>query len=45
MASPPHRRNILDGRFNQIGIGIVSGVPAAGKSGATYVTEFGMRRR
>jgi uncharacterized protein YkwD len=45
MASPPHRRNILNPRFRRIGIGIAPGAPVAGATGATYVTDFGMRRR
>ena len=36
MASPPHRANILRGRFRDIGIGI-----AVGDSGATYSTAYG----
>jgi uncharacterized protein YkwD len=43
MHSPGHRRNILDGSFREIGIGIALGVPN-GASGATYVNEFGGRR-
>jgi uncharacterized protein YkwD len=41
MASPPHRRNILNRSFRQIGIGVVAGVPLRGVHGATYVTDFG----
>jgi uncharacterized protein YkwD len=41
MRSVPHRRNILDGSFRRIGIGVVVGVPIAGLRGATYVTDFG----
>ena len=46
MKSPGHRRNILDGRFREIGIGIVPGVPVrdrglADQPGATYTTDFG----
>lgn len=43
MHSPGHRRNILDGRFRDIGIGIVPGspVPTGGSSPATYTTDFG----
>ena len=44
MDSPGHRANILDGRFRDIGIGVVYGVPVAGGGqGATYVNEFGTR--
>jgi uncharacterized protein YkwD len=42
MHSPPHRRNILDGSFREIGVGIALGSPT-GVSGATYVNEFGRR--
>jgi len=42
MASPPHRANILQGRFRVIGIGIGHGVPvSSGGAGATYTTDFG----
>ena len=45
MGSPGHRRNILDGRLRDIGIGIVSGTPqGAGARSATYTTDFGRRR-
>lgn len=43
MASPPHRRNILNRRFSAIGIAIVKGAPGAAPNAATYVTEFGHR--
>ena len=44
MASPPHRRNILNRRFTAIGIAIVAGAPVAAQDAATYVTEFAHRR-
>lgn len=47
MDSPGHRRNVLDGTFRDIGIGIAYGAPAriSGiRAKATYVTEFGRRR-
>jgi uncharacterized protein YkwD len=47
MASPPHRAEILDPAFRDTGIGVVAGVPASlgmGRSGATYVEDFGTRR-
>ena len=40
MNSPGHRANILNGRYREIGIGLVLGSPRGG-SGATYATEFG----
>jgi uncharacterized protein YkwD len=42
MRSAGHRRNILDGTFREVGIGIALGAPN-GRSGATYVNEFGRR--
>jgi uncharacterized protein YkwD len=46
MASPPHRRNILTRRYRRIGVGVAVGDPVAGvDGGATYVTDFGTRRR
>ena len=47
MDSPGHRRNILDGTFRDIGVGITIGAPAevrAASPAATFVTEFGRRR-
>lgn len=44
MRSPGHRRNILNGRFRDVGVGIALGVPEprfAGQHGATYTTDFG----
>ncbi len=45
MNSPGHKRNILDPRFREIGVGIVQGAPVAtaAKVGATYTTNFGFR--
>jgi uncharacterized protein YkwD len=44
MHSPPHRANILNGAFREIGIGVASGAPTGhGDAGATYVNEFGRR--
>jgi uncharacterized protein YkwD len=41
MRSAGHRANILNGRFSQIGIGIVAGAPQGGiRGGGTYVTDF-----
>jgi uncharacterized protein YkwD len=48
MASPPHRANVLDRRFQEIGIGVAAGAPAQlgpGEQAATYATEFGRRVR
>jgi uncharacterized protein YkwD len=45
MHSAGHRRNVLDGKFRDIGIGIAIGAPqdVAGSPAATYATEFGTR--
>jgi uncharacterized protein YkwD len=45
MASTPHRANILAGKFREIGLGILYGVPGNKRArGATYTTDFGRRR-
>jgi uncharacterized protein YkwD len=46
MNSPPHRHNILDARFREIGIGVVVGAPRRGVAAlpaGTYATSFGTR--
>jgi uncharacterized protein YkwD len=44
MHSPPHRANILNGSYREIGIGVTLGAPVAGKArAATYATDFGAR--
>ena len=44
MHSPPHRANILNRSFREIGIGITRGAPATGMDrAATYATDFGTR--
>ena len=44
MHSPGHRANILNPRFREIGIGVVTGSPQAGtENAATYSTSFGAR--
>ena len=44
MRSPGHRRNILDGGFREIGVGLATGAPRrTGGGGATYVNELGHR--
>lgn len=40
MNSAPHRANILNGQFEEIGIGIHSGSPEGSKQTATYTTDF-----
>jgi uncharacterized protein YkwD len=45
MESPGHRANILRPQFREIGIGIAVGAPVpGGDEGATYTTDFGVRR-
>jgi uncharacterized protein YkwD len=46
MHSAEHRHNILNPDFRQIGIGFVRGIPPeSGSGGATFTTDFGMRKR
>lgn len=47
MHSPGHRRNILERRYRDIGIGVVSGAPQDVRGGraGTYTTVFGQRSR
>jgi len=46
MRSSGHRRNILNARFRDIGIGVVAGAPARVLgAAATYTTDFGFRRK
>ncbi|HEU0023787.1 MAG TPA: CAP domain-containing protein [Thermoleophilaceae bacterium] len=46
MDSPPHKANILQSRFREIGIGVTEGAPRRnvfGLPAATYATTFGAR--
>jgi uncharacterized protein YkwD len=44
MHSPPHRANILNRTFREIGIGVSRGAPVSGAgNAATYGTDFGTR--
>ncbi len=45
MASPGHRRNILEPAFRQIGIGVVGGSPGDPAEGVTGTTACGARWR
>jgi uncharacterized protein YkwD len=47
MESPPHRANLLRGRFREVGIGAVRGTPsdASDSSAVTVSAEFGFRQR
>jgi uncharacterized protein YkwD len=42
LGSPGHRRNMLDRRFREVGLGIALGTPT-GRGGATYANQFGVR--
>jgi len=45
MKSPGHRRNMLDSRFREIGIGVIANGPVrTDLPAATYTTTFGVRR-
>jgi len=45
MKSPGHRRNMLDRRYREIGIGVISRGPVrTDLPAATYTTTFGVRR-
>jgi uncharacterized protein YkwD len=47
--SPVHRKNILDKRFNRVGVGVVRGDPTvtgdANGNALTYVAVFGLVKR
>ena len=43
MESTGHRRNILSGDYEEIGVGVVLGTPVPGPAGATFTTDFGTR--
>jgi uncharacterized protein YkwD len=43
MKSSGHKQNILNRRFEDIGIGIKTGSPGGGRAAATYTTTFGFR--
>lgn len=44
MNSPPHRANILNRSFDEIGIGVAHGSPTGAKDAATYTADFGFKR-
>jgi uncharacterized protein YkwD len=44
MDSPGHRANVLRRSYRELGIGVVTGIPSGGESGATYTADFGVRR-
>lgn len=44
MDSPPHRANVLDPRFADVGVGVARGFPlGGGPNSATYTIDFGAR--
>jgi uncharacterized protein YkwD len=43
MASPGHRRNVLDADFREVGIGVAVGTPGDPREGVTVTTDFGVR--
>jgi uncharacterized protein YkwD len=44
MHSPPHRANILDAEFHDLGVGVARGYPTGGGAkAATYTLDLGMR--
>jgi uncharacterized protein YkwD len=44
MRSPGHRANILRRSYRELGVGVMAGVPGGGSAGATYTTDFGVKR-
>jgi uncharacterized protein YkwD len=43
LRSPGHRAILLDGRYDDLGIGIAIGAPSGGGRGATFTGDFGAR--
>jgi uncharacterized protein YkwD len=43
MHSGPHRAAILNGAFNDAGVGVAKGFPGRGSRGATFTVDFGRR--
>ena len=43
MRSTPHRVNILERKFREVGVGVKPGIPV-GARGITYTVDFGVRR-
>jgi uncharacterized protein YkwD len=44
MNSAPHRANILDPGFRDVGVGVARGYPMGANAGsATYTVDFGAR--
>lgn len=45
LQSEGHRRNMLDRRFKQVGIGVTDGSPFGDDNAQTFVADFGLRVR
>lgn len=45
MDSTPHRANLLDPRFDRVGIAIALGTPGDPRTGATFTTDYGVVER
>ena len=43
LASPPHRRILMDAGYDEVGVGVSAGTPGHGADGATVVLDFGHR--
>lgn len=43
MDSPAHRENILNGRYEEVGIAVDDGSPSGGGSASTYTADFGFK--
>jgi uncharacterized protein YkwD len=43
MHSPPHRANILDGGFRDLGVGVYWGTPYGAHTGGIFTIDFGSR--
>ena len=44
MRSSAHRANILEHRWREVGLGLAAGMPNGSRRGATYTSDFGVRR-
>jgi uncharacterized protein YkwD len=44
MQSPPHREEILQPAFRDVGVGVVAGTPHRRRGGGTYTADFGVTR-
>jgi uncharacterized protein YkwD len=47
LASPGHRKNMLEGTYRELGVGVAEGAPkrtSSGLPGATYTLNLGVIR-